>query len=79
MSFRSETRTKCPPNITVCPTSIPNALLVDLGFDAVQPRSKVGIWNFAVVDMSFGQSNRDKAGLLRQNLTAGIGAVADTA
>ena len=38
--------------------SIPNALLVLSGSDAVQPRSKVGIWNFAVVDMSFGQCHR---------------------
>ena len=46
---------------------------------AFQPRSKVGIWNFAVIDMSFGQCHRGKANLLRQNLTAGIGAVADAA
>ena len=40
--------------------SIPNALLVLSGSDAVQPRSKVGIWNFAVVDMSFSQCHRGK-------------------
>ena len=57
--------------------SIPNALLLDLGSDAVQPRAKVGIWYFAVINMSFGHRDRRKAGLLRQNLTAGIGAVAD--
>jgi hypothetical protein len=32
--------------------SIPNALLLDLGSYAVQPRAKVGIWYFAVINMS---------------------------
>ena len=56
---------------------MPNAGLLGRGAGAVQPWSKVGIGNFAVKNLSFGYDDGRKAGLLRQNLTTGIGAVAD--